>query len=71
MLAFLLYNLCKYPEYLEPLRKEAQAMAAVESYGVKNEDTPLMDSFLKESARLNPMRTGKVSLSGWERRWIR
>lgn len=58
----MLYSMCKYPKYLEPLRKEAAELSNQGLYGSNPEDTPYMDSFLKESARLNPLRTGKLSL---------
>jgi hypothetical protein len=64
MVSFMLYSLCKYQEYLEPLREEAKAMTVLDSCGFKNEDTPLMDSFLKESARMNPLRAGKFVTPG-------
>ena len=59
MVTFMLHSLCKHPEYLECLRKEVEAMSEHGLYGANNDDTPLMDSFLKESARLNPLRTCK------------
>lgn len=52
LVAFALYNLCKLPEYLEPLREEIKA---TEHLGSKKWDhMHLMDSFLKETARLQP-----------------
>ena len=54
--------MCKYTDYLEPLRKEAVEVSDEGLYGSNPEDTPFMDSFLKESARLNPLRTGEWSL---------
>ncbi|KAI4207763.1 MAG: hypothetical protein LQ348_000459 [Seirophora lacunosa] len=50
-----MYNLCKYPEYIEPLTKEILATRNdSSSRGYEAHDMPLMDSFLKETARLNP-----------------
>lgn len=63
MITFMLYSMCKYTEYLEPLRNEAEEVANQGLYGANPEDTPVMDSFLKESARLNPLRTGELSLT--------
>ncbi|KAL8660130.1 MAG: hypothetical protein Q9202_006786 [Teloschistes flavicans] len=55
LLAFALYNLCKYPEYLEPLVEEIQTMQQRYPEGTRQYDElHLMDSFLKETARLNP-----------------
>ncbi|KAL8716976.1 MAG: hypothetical protein Q9225_005737 [Loekoesia sp. 1 TL-2023] len=55
LLAFTLYNLCKHPEYLDPLIKEIEAMEQAHPDGRKNYDAlPLMDSFLRETARMNP-----------------
>lgn len=62
MITFMLYSMCKYPDYLEPLRKEAKENSEQGLYGSNPDDTPVMDSFLKESARLNPLRTGKLCL---------
>ncbi|KAL8771387.1 MAG: hypothetical protein Q9203_004992 [Teloschistes exilis] len=54
LISFALYNLCKHPEYLEPLRDEN-----VKSGGVRlnhqNNELPLLDSFMKETARMNPV----------------
>ncbi|KAK4071690.1 uncharacterized protein Triagg1_5928 [Trichoderma aggressivum f. europaeum] len=52
---FALHHLCIHSEYIEPLRNE------IESIGWENFDQsggkafPLLDSFMKESARLNPV----------------
>lgn len=51
-IVFVLYNLCKHPAYLQPLRNEVLNMTADEVYGFRDHNTPLMDSFLKETARL-------------------
>lgn len=56
-----LFDLCHHQEYAEPLRKE------IESTGWKAFDKsggrlfPLMDSFIKESARLNPVECSRSS----------
>lgn len=59
-ISFMLLNLCKHPQYLEPLRNEARNIAELSEW--TKEATPLLDSFLKETARLNPLRTGKTAL---------
>lgn len=53
--------MCKYNKDLELLRREVAGLQDKDLYGTNPEDTPLMDSFLKESARLNPLRTGERS----------
>ncbi|KAI5814895.1 putative cytochrome P450 [Pyronema omphalodes] len=51
-----IYDLAQYPEYIEPLRQEV--LEAVEAEGGWNKQTinrlKLMDSFIKESQRVNP-----------------
>jgi hypothetical protein len=51
--------MCKYNKDLDLLRREVAGLPDKSLYGTNPEDTPLMDSFLKESARLNPLRTGE------------
>ena len=63
MITFMLYSMCKYADFLEPLRKEAAEIPDEGLYGANPEDTPFMDSFLKESARLNPLRIGNLPTS--------
>ncbi|KAL9057834.1 MAG: hypothetical protein Q9162_002064, partial [Coniocarpon cinnabarinum] len=53
LLMFTLYNLCKYPEYLEPLRQEALEAANWRTDN-QNLEMPLLDSFIKETARMEP-----------------
>ena len=48
-----LYNLGRHPEYVEPLRKEAEQYDAAD-FANTDEEMPLLDSFLKETARLMP-----------------
>ncbi|KAI1130043.1 cytochrome P450 [Nemania abortiva] len=52
---FALFDLCLHPEYLDPLRKEIESTTweAFEKSG--GNLFPLMDSFMKESARLTPV----------------
>jgi cytochrome P450 len=55
---FVLFDLCSHPEYIEPLRQEFEATGweAFQKSGGKL--LPLMDSFMKESARLTPVESG-------------
>ena len=55
-----IYDLCEHPEYLEPLRKELGRHG--DQWPRYVDDLPLLDSFLKESARLNPSDSGIPSL---------
>ncbi|KAI1331512.1 cytochrome P450 [Xylariaceae sp. FL0255] len=52
---FALYDLCLHPEYVEPLRQEIERTTweAFDETGGKL--FPLMDSFMKESARATPV----------------
>ena len=59
-LTFALYDICEYGEYMHPLREEWQAFQEA-SRGMSQEERhvemvrlPLIDSFLRESARLHP-----------------
>ncbi len=56
--AFVLYNLCRYPEYVQPLREEIEAVGQVATDN-QNHEMPYLDSFLKETARLNPLTDSK------------
>ncbi|KAM0794867.1 cytochrome P450 [Usnea florida] len=51
-----LYTLCKYPEYLRPLQEEISRVVEDDAISSsRNQDTPLLDSFIKETARLHPL----------------
>ncbi|KAL9121315.1 MAG: hypothetical protein Q9187_002126 [Circinaria calcarea] len=52
-LTYALYDLCLHPQYIDPLRKELSTVLANGS-DWQPENLPLLDSFIKESARLNP-----------------
>ena len=52
--SFALYNLCKHPEYLGPLREEAAAAKRNKDQPFDHNQMYLMDSFLRETGRLNP-----------------
>lgn len=47
------YNFCKHPEHHGRLRAEALKYKDV-SFGSSNSEMPYLDSFVKETARLNP-----------------
>ena len=51
---FAIRDVCMNPEYLEPLRKELES-PAYKRWEATGTGMPLVDSFLKESARLNPL----------------
>jgi hypothetical protein len=58
-LAYIIYNLCLFPEFLEPLRTEIVN-------GIRTnpndpfKDMHLLDGFLLETARLNPLDACKL-----------
>ena len=50
-LVYTIFNLCSFPEYIEPLRAELETVGKTEGL----EKCVLLDSFLRESARFSPM----------------
>lgn len=56
---YCLFELCRHPEYIEPLTKEAEECAASDPDWARNstERLPMMDSFICEVHRLNPPST--------------
>ncbi|KAK1919471.1 hypothetical protein P3342_001763 [Pyrenophora teres f. teres] len=50
---FAIHDLCLHPEYVAPLRKECEAQYA--DFEQAGTGLPLLDSFIKESARLTPV----------------
>ena len=60
-LANALYNLCIYPEYLYPLREEARTNQ-MQGYQHDVDSMPLLDSFLKETARMDPVDSSMLSM---------
>lgn len=52
-ITFAIHDLCLHPEYVEPLRKELQE--SYEEFEHTGKGLPLLDSFIKESARLTPV----------------
>ena len=57
-LTFALYDICMHREYVAPLRDELSG-PAFQGFERDGQGLPLMDSFLKESARLTPIEGGK------------
>lgn len=59
----LLYDLCVMPQYIEPLRDEVQATLAEHGSFTDRAllQLELMDSFIKESQRFNPLLLSKSS----------
>jgi cytochrome P450 len=51
---FAIRDICMHPEYLDPLRAEIESSAYLK-WEATGTGMPLLDSFLKESARLNPL----------------
>ena len=65
----IVYDLCAYPEYLQPLRDEMQEALGGEVPTKKALlSMPRLDSFMRESQRFNPLllsKSGDVSISRW------
>ena len=57
---FAIHDLCLHPEYVEPLRAECEAQYA--EFERTGTGLPLLDSFIKESARLTPVESRKFSV---------
>ncbi|KAL8786224.1 MAG: hypothetical protein Q9213_002913 [Squamulea squamosa] len=53
-LDFAFLELCQRPEYVDLIRQEISGKATLDAKTIGNE-MPILDSFLKESMRLNPM----------------
>ncbi|OAL53550.1 cytochrome P450 [Pyrenochaeta sp. DS3sAY3a] len=51
---FAIHDLCIYPEYVAPIRRELESEAYAE-FEKTARGLPLLDSFVKESARLTPV----------------
>ncbi|OAL01486.1 cytochrome P450 [Phaeosphaeriaceae sp. SRC1lsM3a] len=57
-IVYVMHDLCLHPEYVEPMRRELE-----KSYGDferTGQGLPLLDSFIKESARLTPVESMSV-----------
>ncbi|KAL4925063.1 cytochrome P450 [Aspergillus undulatus] len=52
-ITFAIHDLCLHPEYTEPLRAELEAQYS--QFLLSGRGLPLLDSFIKESARLTPV----------------
>ena len=57
-ISFAIHDLCLHPEYVEPLRKELRSSAYAD-FERTGRGLPLLDSFLKESARLTPVESSQ------------
>lgn len=57
-ITFAIHDLCLHPKYVEPLRKELQS-SEYTLFEQTGKGLPLIDSFLKESARLTPAESSK------------
>ncbi|KAL8646340.1 MAG: hypothetical protein Q9226_006901 [Calogaya cf. arnoldii] len=53
-ICFALHDLCLHPEYIEPLRKELESPLR-EEFEQTGKGLPLLDSFIRESARTTPV----------------
>jgi hypothetical protein len=52
-ITFTIHDLCLHPEYVEPLRRELDTH--YNDFEATAHGLPLLDSFIKESARLTPV----------------
>jgi hypothetical protein len=55
-----MHDLCLHPEYVEPLRKELES-PQWEDFERTGKGLPLLDSFIRESARTTPVESSKFS----------
>jgi hypothetical protein len=55
-----MHDICLHPEYTAPLRAELKSEAYAE-FERTGKGLPLLDSFIKESARLTPVESSKFS----------
>lgn len=60
-ITFAIHDLCLHPEYVQPLREELHAGYA--EFERTSTGLPLLDSFVKESARLTPVESSKLHRS--------
>jgi len=56
-IVYVIHDLCLHPEYIEPLRRELET--SYEEFQRTGQGLPLLDSFIKESARLTPVESSK------------
>lgn len=60
-LNFVILELCTRPEYIDLLRQETEEQQNREELNYQSlERLPLLDSFIKETVRLNPLDTRKL-----------
>ncbi|KAG9234834.1 hypothetical protein BJ875DRAFT_375562, partial [Amylocarpus encephaloides] len=59
-ISFSLYRLCLHPQYQQPLHNEISADSAKDLFASTNNSTPLLDSFLKETAKVHPLENGQL-----------
>lgn len=56
-MVYAVHDLCLHPEYIVPLREELKAQYP--EFERTGKGLPLLDSFMKESARLTPVESSK------------
>ena len=61
LISFVLMSLCKHPEYVQVLRDEVENSPREALFGTAKTDTPLLDSFIKETARTNTLQAVTVN----------
>ncbi|KAI1760843.1 cytochrome P450 [Hypoxylon sp. FL1150] len=57
-IVYVIHDLCLHPEYVKPLRRELET--SYEEFERTGQGLPLLDSFIKESARLTPVESMSV-----------
>ena len=61
LIAFALHYLCLHPEYIEPIRAEIVEIRSRGQEPATADSAPLMDSFLRETARLQTINARRKS----------
>jgi cytochrome P450 len=62
LLCKIIYRLCQYPEYLQPLRSEISSVLGQDGWKKSSfVKLKLLDSFMKETQRLDPQNVGKFN----------
>ena len=59
---YALYDLCAYPDHVEPLRQELESVSR-EELTERLDRMQFLDSFIKESARLSTSDSSKYPLA--------
>ena len=57
-IVYVIHDLCLHPEYIEPIRRELEK--SYEEFEHTGYGLPLLDSFIKESARLTPVESSEI-----------